>query len=602
MALPACSSSSNEPDGGPSSTSKDSGGAADGPLRADGSSSHASDASSSSDGLGSPLATSLDGGSDATNDAGDSGGSSACLPATASAPLTGAAAVSVGYNIACAVTTGGGVACWGDNNAGELGAGVSGQSNSAPVPIIGLQSGVVAVSAGAGAACALTAGGGVECWGDNPPSMLYGAPNSVVPVPVAGLTSGVTAVSVGGASACALAAGGAVECWGTNSLGELGNGADTGSSLVPVPVAGLTSGVTAVSVGNGFACALTAGGGVECWGANSFGELGNDTDGGSSLVPVPVAGLASGVTAVSVGGTTACALTAGGAVECWGDNAYGALGNDSDAGSSPVPVPVTGLASGVTAVSVGQGYACALTAGAAVECWGYDGYTTSLVPVPVTGLASGVTAVSVGAGTACALTAGGAVECWGANAAQNPLPVVTPIRVPTIDPNAIMCTPGFGGANNVCTSSTSNLFITADLSVYGDPGPTTTWNYAHNAVCIDGTLSPTSCGNTYGVGLQLQFASTQVTGSGLTVTLSNFPPFGAQAILVPGLYCAELTGTTNTIPWASFNTKCYDTPPDGTALDGGAPAISQVKIQAQSGPTAASFNFCVDNIAVAPPP
>jgi alpha-tubulin suppressor-like RCC1 family protein len=68
----------------------------------------------------------------------------------------------------------------------------------------------------------------------------------------------------------------------------LGNGSAT-SSGVPVPVTGLTptSGVTSVSVGIAFPCAVTAGGGVKCWGAGTNGALGNGSTAGS-LVPVPV--------------------------------------------------------------------------------------------------------------------------------------------------------------------------------------------------------------------------------------------------------------------------------------------------------------------------
>jgi alpha-tubulin suppressor-like RCC1 family protein len=108
-----------------------------------------------------------------------------------------------------------------------------------------------------------------------------------------------------------------------------------------VPVSNLTNGVTAVSVGYAFACAITAGGGVECWGWNAFGQLGNNSTTNSS-VPVQVSGLTSGVTAVSAGNVSACALTTGGSVECWGDNRYGELGNNSTTSSS-VPVEVSGF-------------------------------------------------------------------------------------------------------------------------------------------------------------------------------------------------------------------------------------------------------------------
>src|ERR1700690_3942807 len=111
--------------------------------------------------------------------------------------------------------------------------------------------------------------------------------------------TGVTAVSVEGGSACAITAGGGVVCWGGNVDGQLGSNSTTNSS-VPVQVVGLTSGVTAVSMGLLHACAVTAGGGVMCWGMNNLGQLGDNST-TNRLVPVQVMGLTSGVTAVSVG-------------------------------------------------------------------------------------------------------------------------------------------------------------------------------------------------------------------------------------------------------------------------------------------------------------
>jgi alpha-tubulin suppressor-like RCC1 family protein len=102
-------------------------------------------------------------------------------------------------------------------------------------------------------------------------------------VQVVGLTAGATAVTANNHS-CAIVSGG-LQCWGYNYGGELGNNTSS-HSPTPVQVLGLTSGVTAVDASGGKTCAIVNGS-VYCWGNNFDGELGNGTT-TSSLIPVKV--------------------------------------------------------------------------------------------------------------------------------------------------------------------------------------------------------------------------------------------------------------------------------------------------------------------------
>ncbi len=313
------------------------------------------------------------------------------------------------------------VKCWGWNSAGQLGDGSTIDSN-VPVDVSGLVGGVSAITASGHHTCALTSGGAVKCWGNNGAGQLgIGTTTaSGVPLDVSGLASGVRAIAAGWNHTCALTSGGGVKCWGSNGSGQLGNGTTT-DSLVPVDVSGLGSGVRVVVAGANHTCALRSDDGVRCWGDNYYGQLGTDARPGA-LVPVDVAGLTSDVSAVVAGGGRTCALTTGGGAMCWGANGSGGLGN-GDTTNSSVPVDVSGLASGVSAIAVGRDHTCALTSSGGVKCWGSNGYgrlgtgttTDSGAPVDVVGLTSEVTAIESDAFHTCALASQGEVKCWGYN-------------------------------------------------------------------------------------------------------------------------------------------------------------------------------------------
>lgn len=327
-------------------------------------------------------------------------------------------AISAGGAHTCALTATGGVLCWGNNQFGQLGDGTT-TDRSAPVPVLNLSSGVQAISAGGdftseGHTCALTGSGGVKCWGDNRNGQLGDGTsiNRSSPVDVTAFTSGISAIGVGSSNTCAATQAGGVRCWG---------GAGPAFIFPGSPIAD-GGGVVGVDPGGQFGCALTSVGGVQCWGRNEVGQLGN---GGTTLsvTGVPVTGLGNGVQQISTGPSHACALKTTGEVQCWGANTFSQLGDGTSTRRS-VPTEVVGLGSGLQAISVSLDHSCALTSAGGVKCWGGnssgqlgDGtFIDRLTPGDVAGLTSGVQAISAAEfAHTCALTNAGEVKCWGFN-------------------------------------------------------------------------------------------------------------------------------------------------------------------------------------------
>jgi alpha-tubulin suppressor-like RCC1 family protein len=111
----------------------------------------------------------------------------------------------------------------------------------------------------------------------------------------------------------------------------------------------------ALAVGDYHSCALVSNGAVQCWGYNNYGQLGNGNT-ASSGTPVTVKGI-SNATAIAAGDKFTCALLAGGTIKCWGRNNWGQLGDGSRT-HSHIPTSVTGISSASSIIAGGQ-HACA---------------------------------------------------------------------------------------------------------------------------------------------------------------------------------------------------------------------------------------------------
>jgi len=319
-----------------------------------------------------------------------------------------AATVSMGTTHGCSVADTGQVSCWGGLAAPDLG--------TSPVHD---------VQAGRDFSCARQ-GGVVRCWGNNDFSQLGESATNPEGQWARGPQQA-QQIAVGPRHACALAYG-ALYCWGDASQGQQGEPA-----RATVAVATLVQGfkkVAHIAAGNGATCVVHEDRSVACVGAGS--GLAGAAD--APRTPRTVPGITDAL-AVSVFDGHACVLRAGGKVSCWGNNRYGELGVPASSGPLANPVEVPDLGASARSVAAGDGYTCALLEGGTVKCWGTHAngqLGTGLAPItatPATGRVIGIsdaTAIGAGKTAACAALQGGYVQCWGEGAGWSS----GPCRVP----------------------------------------------------------------------------------------------------------------------------------------------------------------------------
>lgn len=288
----------------------------------------------------------------------------------------------------------GGVRCWGDNGAGQLGSGRTGPGAAVGDPVeLGAGRTARALAAGSNFTCALLDDRTVRCWGGNTAGQLGlgtteiigddETPTAVAPVDLGGPA---VAVAAAGFHACAILDDGALRCWGGNGAGELGAGHTFSIGTIDSPAAhppvrlGFGRTATAVDAGIGTTCAILDTGSVRCWGYGGQGALGlghdesiGDDEGPASVPPV-LLGKDRRAEALALGQYHACALLDDGTVRCWGPNGRGELGyghtttiGDAATPDQDGPVPLDARA---VEIAAGGYHTCARLETGAVRCWG----------------------------------------------------------------------------------------------------------------------------------------------------------------------------------------------------------------------------------------
>ncbi|ELR23373.1 regulator of chromosome condensation (RCC1) repeat domain containing protein [Acanthamoeba castellanii str. Neff] len=310
-------------------------------------------------------------------------------------------------------------------------------------------------------------------------------------------------------------------CWGENANMGLATN-DTNNKDVPTQGLGL--------VGLGSLSSISAGY-VSCWGKgaassrpfttvscgesvtcaidtiNSFGQLGVGTGFTQSATERNVTTL-SGVTFVSAGYLYTCAV-AGGVAYCWGLNAQGQLGiGNLNNASLPAPVALPTNVT-VSVIATGLDHACALTTGYDLYCWGNNIRGALGVGTTATGSVSSpqkvdgsYIAVAAGQEVTCAVSLPARdVYCWGY--AQNGILGDGSISGNQSTPVKVAALAGQYVA--VAAGYTAAFAV-------GTDGQTMSWGRANSGQLGRGSLAagsihtpaPVSGGTTFGAGLSIE--------------------------------------------------------------------------------------------------
>ena len=345
---------------------------------------------------------------------------------------------------------------WGRNSNGQLGNGTT-TSSATPVAVTmsGVLSGktITAVAAGSQHSVVLTSDGLVFSWGYGGLGQLGQGSTANSTTPVAPTMTGVlVGKQIKRIAACANATialgsdGLAIYSWGDGSVGQLGNNATVQqTSPVAVTMTGALAGktVSAIAAGATHAIALSSDGLAFAWGANTYGQLGdNSTTQRSVPVAVTAIGALAGkvLTQASAESSATFVVSSTGELFAWG---AASRRGDGSIAQSQVPVSVSAISSlaskTVTAVSSGLEHTFVITSDKQVYTFGLNSngqlgtgdFADSLFPTSINMVGSlfsksystAAAAVGVqapafaagGAGFSIAAAADGTIHTWGAN-------------------------------------------------------------------------------------------------------------------------------------------------------------------------------------------
>ncbi len=293
-----------------------------------------------------------------------------------------------------ALTSTGRIFAWGNNRHGQIGNGTEGSAIKSPTQITDYitlfgEEKISSIHTGTANSYALTTYGRVFTWGNNSYGQYGLGDTSIVSTPV-DVThqfqyldgEKIVKTTLGAYFGIALSASGNVYTWGRNDHGQIGNRTrdDQSTPLNITHHFNLEHDETIIDIitDDSHVFAVTSMHRLFAWGANSRGQLGNDS---TSRVTSPLdvthaLGLSPNETIIKVdtGLYRSILLTSAGRVLSWGTNFSGQLG-DGTTTERRTPIDITSmfhlnLNEVITDVSSGMNHTLALTSEHRVFAWG----------------------------------------------------------------------------------------------------------------------------------------------------------------------------------------------------------------------------------------
>ena len=311
---------------------------------------------------------------------------------------------------------------WGSNASGQLGNN-NDFSRCTPVTTFAGGTNWKQVAGGTNHTAAIKTDGTLWTWGRNDSGGRLGT-NDITnrPTPVTTFAGGTNwkQVAGGGSHTAAIKTDGTLWTWGNNSTGQLGVN-DTNNRTTPVTTFAGGANWKQVAGGDFHTAAIKTDGTLWTWGNNGFGALGDNT---ATSRYTPVTTFAGGTNwkQVSGGDSFTAATKTDGTLWTWGRNTFVQLGDNT---ATDRYTPVTTFLGGTNwkQVACGNDHTAAIKTDGTLWTWGNNAYgrlgdnTTTNRNTPVTTFAGGTNWKQVDGGFShtAAIKTDGTLWTWGNN-------------------------------------------------------------------------------------------------------------------------------------------------------------------------------------------